>query len=154
MKKILAGVVGVAAVLMAQGSTMATRKYVDNSIKDRVPYTLSSLAGTTVQLEDHKAHTITISSATVIKLPEALSSTSDIKTSRCFQILVYVPGATVPEGTKFAYEGLTFLTISDTAAEQDLTIAPGYTLFCFAEVARNKFVVQKIALDNYIPSGS
>lgn len=152
MKKLMIAVALATLATLANASTMATRKYVDDAtngvVKVHIPYELNELSGSTVQLSDHKSSSVDITSATTIKLPAALPAGSG-QASRCFQVFVNCPLATVPAGTKFSATGLSFVSTPDAGSEQDLTITPGLTLFCFAEIRRNVFLFQKIALESF-----
>lgn len=152
MKKFVLGLACAMTTIASLASVMATRQYVDNATGDvvrvHIPYELNELSGSTVQLSDHKASSVEINSATTIKLPAALPSSSG-QASRCFQVFVNCPLATVPAGTKFSATGLSFVSTPDAGSEQDLTITPGLTLFCFAEIRRNVFMFQKIALESF-----
>lgn len=151
MKKLVLGLVCAMAALASTASVMATRQYVDNAtnkvVTTNIPYVLKELYGPSVTLEDRTTSSVTVDSATAIVLPAALPAGSTAAASRNFQVVVNCPLSVVPAGSKFIAPGLTFVTASDAAGEQDLTIVPGKTLFSFTEIQKNTFMVLKVVLD-------
>lgn len=155
MKKLVLGIVGALAALTTSAAMMATRQYVDDAtnkvVTAYIPYDLKELVGSVVKLDDRTTSFVEVNTATVIQLPSALPADLDTTASRNFQVVVDCPHA-VPEGTKFYAPGLSFVTASDAAGEQDLAIVSGKTLFSFTEIKRNTFMVLKVALVELPPA--